>query len=390
MRRASRRARVTATRTGRRTSRGSCATCASAARSEGTRKNRSESIANQRSLGVAGSPRLPVRAARSRSRRRPRRRAPCRADGAARRRRDRCDAGRRPPTDASRRRWCRSSSGSRLRRPNRARRQEPVRSVRRRPSGMNTMPPPRRASNASWPARMASPAVSRELAHGPDADLLGQLFGQTTRARSGVAVGTPLCTMTRRNRPRAASVAASNATSVPPADSPNSVTLVASPPNARDLVAHPPQRRDQVENAPVAAHAFVVGEVGMREETERAEPVVDRDDDDIAARREDLTRDSMCAPDPWRKPPPWIHTITGRSLAPPGARSGAHTLSDRQSSDCGMSTAMNTSPGGCNDAGPNASRRALVARPRPGGRDAIGRRARTECPAPRPHRCAPM
>ena len=46
--------------------------------------------------------------------------------------------------------------------------------------------------------------------------------------------------------------------------------------------------------------------------------------------------------------------MTGRSGALPTAASGAHTLSDRQSSANGMSTAMNTSPGGCSDAGPNS------------------------------------
>src|SRR5262249_58083465 len=55
----------------------------------------------------------------------------------------------------------------------------------------------------------------------------------------------------------------------------------------RDVVAHPAQRRDLIEQAVVARGAVsrLARQLGMREEAEDAEPVVERDDDDAFARQ---------------------------------------------------------------------------------------------------------
>ena len=111
-------------------------------------------------------------------------------------------------------------------------------------------------------------------------------------AASAVASGrwfsanVPLCTIARWNSPRAPGETSWASTDRPPADWPAMVTLCGSPPNSRDVALDPAQRRLLVHQAVVAGRAARPGgERRVREEAERAEPVVDRDDDD-AVRRE--------------------------------------------------------------------------------------------------------
>ena len=65
------------------------------------------------------------------------------------------------------------------------------------------------------------------------------------------------------------------------------VTSSGSPPKAAPFALHPAQRLDAVEQPPVRARGAVPGrEVGVTEEAEEPEAVVDRDDDHVAAGRE--------------------------------------------------------------------------------------------------------
>ena len=93
-----------------------------------------------------------------------------------------------------------------------------------------------------------------------------------------------------------------------------------------DVVPDPAQRRLLVLQSVVADVAGRT-ERRMREEPERAEPVVDGDDDDVAARHQPAAVVDL--PLPPVNEPPWIHTMTGRGAPVVG---GVHTFRLRQSS----------------------------------------------------------
>ena len=81
-----------------------------------------------------------------------------------------------------------------------------------------------------------------------------------------------------------------------------------------DVALDPAQRRLLVHQPVVAGRAARPrGERWMREEAERAEAVVDRDDDRCRRPRAWCRRSCGCASSV--KPPPWIHTSTGRSAS---------------------------------------------------------------------------
>ena len=104
----------------------------------------------------------------------------------------------------------------------------------------------------------------------------------------------------RVNSPRAAGVPSSVPTLAAPADSPKTVTRSGSPPNAAmqsrthssaAIWSRMPALPEPGERA--------VEEVGEVQETERAEAVVDRDDDDVAVHRElACRRTTACRPRP--------------------------------------------------------------------------------------------
>ena len=68
---------------------------------------------------------------------------------------------------------------------------------------------------------------------------------------------------------------------MPPADSPADRDLAGIAAEVGDVVTHPAQRGLLV-GQPVVADRAWRAERGMSKEPERAEPIVDRDDDDVA------------------------------------------------------------------------------------------------------------
>ena len=124
--------------------------------------------------------------------------------------------------------------------------------------GMKTIRPPRRSSSATCAARISSPGTSRRSRTRWTPTASASSSARRLARSRGAAVGTPLCTIIRWNKPDAAGDAASSDTSVPPADSPNRVTFVGVAAERTDLVAHPLERGDEIEDTPVAAHSVVV------------------------------------------------------------------------------------------------------------------------------------
>ena len=120
-----------------------------------------------------------------------------------------------------------------------------------------------------------------------DAELIDERAGGC-RGRVGDIARSlgPLCTIARWKRPVAAGTASNVETFAPPPDSPKIVTFDGSPPKARRSPA-PTQCHDEVERADVARHGVLVAEdLSEVEVTERAEAMVDGDDDDVVARRQ--------------------------------------------------------------------------------------------------------
>ena len=102
-------------------------------------------------------------------------------------------------------------------------------------------------------------------------------------SRVAQKLAPPDCTIAWANSPCAAGSPSSVPTLMPPADSPKIVTRSGSPPNARDVVAHPLERADLVEDAEVARAGELRAEDLVEvQEAERAEPVVDAHDHDVA------------------------------------------------------------------------------------------------------------
>ena len=125
-------------------------------------------------------------------------------------------------------------------------------------------------------------------------------------------------------------------TLMPPADSPKIVTLPGSPPKPAMLSrthssaatwSRMPLLPEPANAAPRSAEV---------EEAEHAQPVVDRDDDDVAVPGEGSvpSYQGTSSRSRRRTPPPWIHTITGRA---PSSAAGVKTLRIRQSSPDGRS-----------------------------------------------------
>ena len=203
-----------------------------------------------------------------------------------------------------------------------AQRRQLVGRVRRSRAAARARRPPLR------PRRASAPRPSRRRA------------SRTARSR----------TIARANSPSARGLTIRSQMLIPPADSPNTVTFAGIAAEPRDVVAHPLQRRDLVEQAVVARGALLGSsprELGMREEAERPEPVVDGDDDRAQTREVRRRRTARATPNPLEKPPPWMKTMTGSApasvlaasspsvpapCAEPGLRSGVQTLRYRQSS----------------------------------------------------------
>ena len=111
----------------------------------------------------------------------------------------------------------------------------------------------------------------------------------TSAARSRVLTHAPapLCAIALRNSPRAAGMREQRADAVGAGRLAEDRDVVGIAAERRDAVAHPLERRDLVEDAGVARTGELVAEqVGEVQEPERPEPVVDRDDDDVAVLRE--------------------------------------------------------------------------------------------------------
>ena len=95
--------------------------------------------------------------------------------------------------------------------------------------------------------------------------------------------GAPLCTTALWKSPRAAGIAQRSATAAAPADSPKIVTSSGSPPKAAPFACT--QRSASTQSSmPQFAHGRAVArrQVGVAEEPEQPEAVVDRDDDHVA------------------------------------------------------------------------------------------------------------
>ena len=100
----------------------------------------------------------------------------------------------------------------------------------------------------------------------------------------------PLCMITPRNSPRAGGEVSSAHIDQPPADSPSMVTLAGLPPNAAMLrcTQRSAASWSSRPKLPLAVDA-PVPRPGHVEEAERAEPVVDRHDDDVVGRHDERT-----------------------------------------------------------------------------------------------------
>ena len=102
-----------------------------------------------------------------------------------------------------------------------------------------------------------------------------------------IPIHAPLCEMARLNNPLPSGDPTIADTSMAPADSPSIVTRVGSPPKLADVSLHPVQDRGHVHHGVVARRVMVrlFVQFGMREEAERAQPVVVSDDDRALARQ---------------------------------------------------------------------------------------------------------
>ena len=107
-------------------------------------------------------------------------------------------------------------------------------------------------------------------------------------------------------RPLACGDAHSMLTAMPPADSPKIVTSLGIASEGRDVPLHPSQAGDQVQEAVVAGSLVrrFRGQLGMREEAERAHAVVDADEHDTLAREVLAVVDRAWSVEPKEKPPP--------------------------------------------------------------------------------------
>ena len=123
---------------------------------------------------------------------------------------------------------------------------------------------------------------------------------------------------------------------MPPAELPKIVTREGSPAEGRDVALHPLEGGHHVEESVVGPGlARRRGlEQGVGEEAEGAEAVVEGDEHHAVASEGEAVARRSSEPVPERKPPPWIHTMTGRP-GPPGTLSGVQTFRVRQSSVMG-------------------------------------------------------
>ena len=139
-------------------------------------------------------------------------------------------------------------------------------------------------------ARIFSTGTSRSFATSGDARPSCVQDAASSTASADVAIVDRLARAALRESPCGrARVRAGQPSSVPtlmpPADSPKIVTSFGIAAERLDVVAHPLERRDLVEQAGVRGRARSA-DAPRSQEAERAEPVVDRDDDHVAAPRE--------------------------------------------------------------------------------------------------------
>ena len=150
----------------------------------------------------------------------------------------------------------------------------------------------------------------------------------------------PLCAIARWKSPRAAGTVSRHPTLWPPADSPKIVTLAGSPPKAAMWSRTQPQRGDLVEQRDVARAREPLVEMVEVREAERAEPVVDRDHDHVAATRQLGGVEERARPDVERAAvdPDHHRMVRGDRRVRAERSAGVNTLSERQSSPNGMSS----------------------------------------------------
>ena len=150
------------------------------------------------------------------------------------------------------------------------------------------MRPPRRDSSATCAPRIASPGTSRRARTSATPTCSATSSARRPARSSVMAVGTPLCTIMRRNRPDAARRCTEQRHQraarrlAEERDVPGVAT------EGADLVAYPLRARRRDRARPSCRTRRRRREFRVREKAERAEAVVDGDDHDIAARGEHL------------------------------------------------------------------------------------------------------
>ncbi len=132
----------------------------------------------------------------------------------------------------------------------------------------------------------------------------------------------------------------------------------------------------------------------MGQEPEDAEPEVEGDYDHVAPRARRSVGHRGPAPDPLTKPPPWIHTMTGRrSSSAPGVQMFSVEAASSSTGNGGAPNIRSrTGSGFCGAAGPYrvASRTRSTAPAAAGGRSvAHGRTGSPDTPRPCPPPCPP-
>ena len=256
-------------------------------------------------------------------------------------------------------------------------------SARRRPAPV-ARPRPTRCSMVAWARRMSSTGRASQTIGGVGERSSAARNPPVTHSAASVAwscARRPALGDGRRGTgPAAAGVPSSVPTLMPPADSPKIVTLPGSPPKAAMLSRTHSQRGDLVEDA-VGARAGEGGvEMAEVQEAEGAEPVVDRDHHDVAGAAE------VGAVVPGRraraaeKPPPWIHTITGRAASSSAGRVHVEDQAVLVADRCSWAPSIASSGDGFWGAmGPNRWRRARRPRARPAGAAGTARPGRRGC-----------
>ena len=126
------------------------------------------------------------------------------------------------------------------------------------------------------------PNVSRVQLDSPN--VVGQAIGGARCFLGGVHVHAAALHHGAPKETAAAGTPIRAATLKAPADSPKMVTRSGSPPNCAMWSRTQRKRRHLIMQAPVPDEAVRIAQAGMPEKSERAQAVVDRDDDDVASR----------------------------------------------------------------------------------------------------------